>query len=155
MAADLYQLDLPPEILSRGFWLYAFNIVGPKGELFCYVGMTGDVSGVAQSPIVRTSAHLGFNRKNNAIRRLLGNRGVAPESCKRIALLAYGPVFPYPNADFEANRRRVGSLERQLWTAAAGHNTMLNERPNFAEEFDRSLWEGVRAAFAPHLKLPN
>jgi len=66
MDAELHQLNLPP--LSRGFWLYAWKIVGPNDEQFCYVGMTGDVTGVAQSPFVRASAHLGFNRNNNGIR---------------------------------------------------------------------------------------
>jgi hypothetical protein len=161
MDAKLYQVNLPPEILSRGFWLYAWNIVGPGGELFSYVGMTGDVTGVAQSPFVRAGTHLGFNKNSNAIRRLLCGKGIEPEHCKSAALLVYGPVLPYwhthpPHPDFEASRKRVGALERQLWTAAkAAHNTLLNKCPVFPEVFDEPLWEGVRAAFAPHLKLSN
>lgn len=93
MSARLYQVDLPPKILSRGFWLYAWNIVGPRGERFCYVGMTGDVGGVAQSPYVRAGAHLGFNKNNNAIRRHLIGRGVEPERCQALEFLAYGPVL--------------------------------------------------------------
>lgn len=157
MSPKLHQVDLPPEILSRGFWLYAWNIVGPRGKQFCYVGMTGDVTGLAQSPFVRAGAHLGFNKHNNAIRRHLECRGVEPERCKTLVLLAYGPVLPYRknHPDFKASRKRVGALERKLWTAAAVHNTMLNERPRFAEEFDIFLWKKVRAAFAPHLNLSN
>jgi hypothetical protein len=160
MGAKLYRVDLPPEILSRGLWLYAWNIVGPQGEQFCYVGMKGDVTGVAQSPYVRAGAHLGFNENNNALRRHLVERGVVPETCKSMAFLAYGPVLPYwhkqKHPDYEASRERVGALERQLWAAAkAAHNTMLNERPLFAEEFDERLWEDVRAAFSAHLRLSN
>ena len=159
MDARLYQVDLPPEILSRGFWLYAWEIAGPGGEPYCYVGMTGDVTGVAQSPYVRAGAHLGFNENSNALRRLLVKKGVTPESCKSMTFLAYGPVLPYSHQrpkhpDYEASRKRVGALERKLWSAAeAAHNTMLNERPRFAEEFDETLWEDVRAAFARHVKL--
>ena len=157
MSAKLYQVELPPEILVRGFWLYAWNIVGPRDKRFCYVGMTGDVTGVAQSPYVRAGAHLGFNKYNNAIRRHLVCRGVEPEKCKSFAFLAYGPVLPYSQGhpDYGANRKRVGALERQLWTAAAAHNTMLNERPRFADQFEISLWSKVRAAFAPHLNLSS
>jgi hypothetical protein len=157
MDAKLYHVDLPPEILPRGFWLYAWNIVGPQDKSYCYVGMTGDVTGVAQSPFVRAGAHLGFNCKNNALRRRLLARRVEPETCKSMKFLVYGPVLPYRNKhpDYEASRKRVGALERQLWTAAeAAHNTMLNERPRFAREFDETLWEAVRGAFATHLNLP-
>ena len=159
MNAKLYQVELPPEILSRGFWLYAWNIVGPRGKRFCYVGMTGDVTGVAQSPFVRAGAHFGFNKNANAIRRHLVSHGVEPEKCKSFAFLVYGPVLRYwhqqpRHRDFEVSRKRVGALERRLWTAAReAHNTMLNERPRFAEEFDELLWTDVHAAFAPRLRL--
>jgi hypothetical protein len=161
MAAKLYEVDLPPEILSRGFWLYTWKIVGPEDERFCYVGMTGDVTGVAQSPYVRAGAHLGFNKNSNALRRLLVKQGVEPETCKSMTFLAYGPVLSYSHQhpkhpDYEASRKRVGALERKLWTAVdAAQNKMLNERPRFAEEFDKSLWEDVRTTFALHLTLSN
>jgi hypothetical protein len=54
--AKLYRIDLPPEILVRGFWLYAWKLVDPGNENFCYVGMTGDVTGVAQSPYQRPAS---------------------------------------------------------------------------------------------------
>jgi hypothetical protein len=161
MGARLYQVDLPPEILSRGFWLYVWNIVGPCRERFCYVGMTGDgPSRVAQSPYVRAGAHLGFNKNNNGLRKHLAKKGVVPEKCRSLAFLAYGPMLPYRHKDptdgYEASRKRVGALERQLWTAAeAAGNTMLNQRPRFPEEFDELLWKDVHAAFTPHLKLSN
>jgi len=155
----LYQLDLPPQILSRGFWLYVWDIISPTGDRLCYVGMTGDVTGAAQSPYVRAGTHLGFNANNNAVRRLLKKRDLEPERCTRIKFFAYGPLFQYAhNApkdhEYEANRKCVGAVERQLWTAAkAAKNTMLNERPRFSDTFDKDLWDDVRIAFAPCLNL--
>lgn len=122
--------------------------------------MTGDVTGVAQSPFNRASAHFGFNKNANAIRRHLESHGLKPEDCKGLTFMVYGPVLPYFHSpeerhrDFNESRKRVGALERQLWTAAKAANyTMLNNRPGFGAEFDESLWRGVRAAFASHLKL--
>jgi hypothetical protein len=158
MSAALYEVNLPPQILVRGFWLYAWKIVGQTGQRFCYVGMTGDISGVAQSPYARAGAHLGSNPNSNALRQHLARQGIEPERCKTLTFLAYGPVIPYqpkPHADFEPRRKRVGALERKLWTAAAVNNTMLNGRPQFSEAFDASLWEKVRAAFASHLDLAD
>jgi hypothetical protein len=59
MDAQLLEFSLPPGLLQRGFWLYAWKIRGPENELLYYVGMTGDVGGVAQSPFVRALQHLG------------------------------------------------------------------------------------------------
>jgi hypothetical protein len=134
MSAALYEVNVPPQILSRGFWPYAWKIIGPTGQRFCYVGMTGDVSGVAQSPYARAGAHLGSNPNSNALRQHLARKGVEPEKCKTLTFLAYGPVVPYqpkPHADFEPSRKRVGALERKLWTAAAVNNTMLNAVRSF------------------------
>ena len=139
--------------MMRGFWLYAWKIIGPAGDRYCYVGMTGDVTGMAQSPYARAGAHLGFNKNSNALRRLLEKRKIQPEGCRALEFLAYGPVLPYwhkqDHPDYETNRKIIGALERKLWAAAkdAG-NVMLNEQPRFAHEFDAPLWETVRAAFA-------
>ena len=93
--SKLYEVDLPPDILARGFWLYAWKITGPAGERFCYVGMTGDVTGVAQSPFARAGGHFSSKKQMNAVRRHLATHGVEPEFCGGIKLLVYGPVFPY------------------------------------------------------------
>lgn len=161
MDAKLYQIDLPPEIIARGFWLYAWKIVGPLGEPLCYVGMTGDVTGVAQSPYARAGAHLGSNKNSNALRRHLAKRDIRPETCRSMTFLAYGPVLPYwhdtpKHPDYEASRKRVGALERQLWSAAReAHNTMLNERPRHSDRFDEFLWKQVYSAFAQQLGLSS
>ena len=95
MVAKLYDVELPPEVLARGFWLYAWKIVGPGSERFCYVGMTGDVTGVAQSPFARAGAHFGFNKNSNAIRRHLNHHKIVPEECQSLKFLVYGPALPY------------------------------------------------------------
>jgi hypothetical protein len=161
MIAKLHQIDFPPEIMARGFWLYAWKILGAPDKRFCYVGMTGDVTGVAQSPFNRAAAHFGANKNANAIRRHLASHGFEPENCESFTFSVYGPLVPYWHSkprhkDFDESRKRVGALERQLWTAAkAARNTMLNARPSFGIDFDESLWGEVRAAFASHLNLSN
>jgi hypothetical protein len=79
----LYQVELPPEILARGFWLYLWKIAGPADERLCYVGMTGDVTGVAQSPFARAGGHFSSTRRRthsgDACRRVrLSQRTAAP-----------------------------------------------------------------------------
>lgn len=153
----MYCINLPPAILCRGFWLYGCKIVGPQNERICYIGMTGDTgSGVAQSPYVRFAAHLGYNNKNNAIRKYLGKRRILPENCLSITLSVYGPILPYkhkitncPGYDYKINRRRVAALECKLWLECknAG-NDMLNRKPASVDEFEQSLWEGVPEAFS-------
>jgi hypothetical protein len=109
MDAQLWKFSLPPSLLQRGFWLYVWKIRGPKDEALCYVGMTGDVTGVAQSPFVRASNHLGQNKNNNALRRRLSERGVNPERCTELSFSAYGPIYDSTDAkNFHENRRKVG-----------------------------------------------
>jgi len=162
VTAKLYEVDLPPKILSRGFWLYAWNIVGSDGKPYCYVGMTGDVTGVAQSPFNRWSAHFGFNKKSNAIRRHLETLKIIPEECRSLRFLAYGPILPYvhqehgipKHPEFDERRKRVAALEKRLWQEAekAGH-AMLNRKPQSSVNAEGSLWKGVQAAFARHLSF--
>jgi hypothetical protein len=160
--AQLHKIAFPPAIMARGFWLYAWKIMARGNKRFCYVGMTGDVTGVAQSPFNRAAAHFGSNENANAIKRYLLSHGFEPENCDSFTYLVYGPVQRYWHAtppalrhkDFDESRKRVGALERQLWTVAeAAGYTMLNSRPRFATTFDKRLWRGVHAAFSSHLGL--
>jgi hypothetical protein len=154
-----YEVNLPPQILERGFWLYVWKIVGPHNETFCYVGMTGDVTGVAQSPFARAGSHFSENRNANAIKRHLEKRELKPERCSSIRQLVFGPLYPYwhskpRHADFDATRDKVAALERKLWTAARDvGNEMLNRRPNGSDVFDAQRWAAIRLAFLPHLEL--
>lgn len=158
--AGLYQVDLPPQILARGFWLYIWKIIDPRGSAFCYVGMTGDVSGVAQSPFARAGGHFSENKNANSLKRHLGRHGIEPEACQKIAQIVYGPIFPYwhsvptRHSEFDETRSRVAALERKLWMEAfeAG-NTMLNRKPAGSDLYDENKWDEVRVAFASHLGL--
>ena len=145
--------------MARGFWLYVWKIVGPDNELLCYVGMTGDTTGVAQSPFARAGSHFSENKNANAIKRHLIGREIQPEACKAIRQLVYGPIYPYwhsipRHVDFNESRDRVCALERKLWVAtqAAGH-VMLNKKPNGSDSFDEQKWLEIRDALAPHLGL--
>jgi hypothetical protein len=117
--------------------------------------MTGDVTGVAQSPFARAGAHFGSNKNANAIRRHLIKRDIEPENCKSIELLVYGPVFPYwhskpRHSDFDRSRNSVAALEKQLWRSVKALGMeMLNGEPNSRAKLDQPLWEQVWSAFSP------
>jgi len=150
MRARHREFLLPPALLKRGFWVYVWKISGPNDETLCYVGMTGDVTGIAQSPFVRASTHLGQNKKSNALRRRLCERGIDPEHCKELIFSAYGPIYDVTDAkNFQDNRRRVGALERALWDALNRDGfEPVNSRPAFADDYDLVLFKEIRSAFA-------
>ncbi|MGO9238068.1 MAG: hypothetical protein ACLP4V_29740 [Methylocella sp.] len=151
MDAQLLEFSLPPRLLHRGFWLYAWNILGPKNERLCYVGMTGDVTGVAQSPFVRAHQHLGEKNLGNALRRCLRKRGIDPEDCKELIFSAYGPIDDYtpaPAANYKDTWRKVGALERALWDALERDGfELVNNRPASRADYDAALSEKIRSAF--------
>jgi hypothetical protein len=153
----LYQVELPPQILQRGFWIYAWKIRGPSSENLCYVGMTGDNTGVAQSAFNRASAHFGFNENANQIRKRLAEKGFEPEQCQTIRFLVYGPIFPYTHSEpntptFHDCRRKVASLENTLWHLfEEGGYIMLNKEPNTGSGLDQEIWEQAEAIFAKHI----
>jgi hypothetical protein len=158
MVGQLHSVDLPPEVFARGFWLYAWKIIGPSGKRFCYIGMTGDVTGVAQSPFARAGGHFGSNKTVNQIRRYLEDpHGLKPEECQSFRFLFYGPLFPYEHRprgqrkhpSFEENRKRVAALERRLIgeIQKSGYE-ILNRAVQPVRGTHDPLWESVRAAFA-------
>jgi hypothetical protein len=152
MDAELWEFSLPPNLLQRGFWLYVWKIRGPNDEPLCYVGMTGDVTLVAQSPFNRAGAHLGLNKNNNALRRALRQRDISPERCTELCFLAYGPI--YDSADtknFKDNRRNVAALERALWDALKRDGfDPVNNRPKSRSDYDVAIFTKIRSAFARH-----
>lgn len=89
----LCTLSFDGAMLSRGFWLYVWEITLENGSTVHYVGKTGDkASGARQSPLNRAFNHLGFNVNNNALRRHLETARIDPEKCQ-FRFQAYGPVF--------------------------------------------------------------
>lgn len=156
MKAGYHEIAISPAIFARGFWLYAWLIIGPRGRKFCYIGMTGDVTGVAQSPFARAGSHFGSNKTANQIRRYLkDDHNLEPEACRSFKFMVYGPIRPYQHnvterQEFELSRQMVGAIERKLFEEAkkVGY-VMLNRKcPDFADNCDDRLWRGAQQAFA-------
>jgi hypothetical protein len=159
MAPNLYRFDLPPQILTRGFWLYVWKIGLSDGSNVFYVGMTGDTGSYrAQSPFNRVSAHLGSNDKSNALRRYLRLKDIDPETCIALAFAAYGPMYEVPvPTDREAYQRmrgKVAALEKALWLFLENSGcSRLNSCPRSTSDLDKEMWPAVRSAFGRHLGL--
>jgi len=148
----VYEVTFGGGLLARGFWLYVWEITRPNGAKLYYVGRTGDSSSInAQSPFSRMGQHLGFNKRANALRRLLIGHGVGAnvETCS-FRLVAYGPILEEAHDARQHSSRRdiVASLEKALADAMyqSGHdiiNTVHCKKP-----LDASLFADVRTAFA-------
>lgn len=167
MAAGTYTLTLPGPMLRRGFWLYVWRVVAPDSSELLYVGRTGDNSSPNASPAyIRFGQHLGMAKTQNALRRHLTGRGIAPEECREFDLVAHGPVHPevakpsdFDQKDAEARlalmarhlplRDIVGAMEKRLADdlAAAGYEVMNTVKwtPTIPDED----WHPIRAAFMP------
>ena len=160
MTPGTQTLTFSGDVLRRGFWLYAWEITTPGAEKVCYVGRTGDSSSQnAQSPFNRMGQHLGFNAKNNVLRRRLGAWGVVPEDC-RFQLVAHGPLLGEAETpEGHAERRDImAALEKALADElkAAGYDVM--NTVSCSKPLDPELFAEVRAAFAGHfpaLEEPN
>jgi hypothetical protein len=153
MRPKFFEFSLSPQLLDRGFWIYAWKIKGPNGQRLSYVGMTGDVTGVAQSPFARAGAHLGYNLRNNALRRRLSERGIDPNKCKELVLVAYGPIYSTDEGTFEENRQKVGKLERALWETLKDHGfDPVNSRPAFGQDFEQRTFMKIRSAFTKRFR---
>ena len=153
MAAQAWELLLPPQLLQRGFWIYAWKIVGPRDEQLCYVGMTGDVTRAAQSPFGRATSTLGFNKYANTLRKALEIRGVDPERCKALTLAAYGPLYNTDDAEhYMEHWHKVRALERALFDALRddGFEPINKQRPHGRPDYDADLFDAIRAAFVVH-----
>jgi hypothetical protein len=153
MTARAFELSLPPQLLQRGFWVYAWKIIGPRDEQFFYVGMTGDVTRVAQSPFGRASSTLGNNKNANTLRATLVAKGVDPEHCKALTLAAYGPLYDASDAEnYMAHWHKVRALERAVFDALKGDGfePINKKRPDGRPDYDPHLFDAIRSAFAGH-----
>jgi hypothetical protein len=168
MTIGTHKLTLPPSMLQRGFWLYAWRVVAPDGQELVYVGRTGDNSSPNASPAyIRMGQHLGSAVTQNALRRHLVKRGIPPEACLSFDLIAHGPIYPevekpenFSHEDKQLRKQLmekhiplrdiVGAMEKQLAVdlKAAGY-TLLNT-VKWRHKIDRDLWSPVRAEFAEH-----
>lgn len=153
MTARAWEFLLPPQLLQRGFWIYAWKIVGPRDERFCYVGMTGDVTRVAQSPFGRATSTFSTNKKANTLRRALKAREIDPERCKALTLVAYGPLYDANDAEnYMKHWHKVRALERAVFDALKGDGfePINRKRPDGRTEHDQHLFGAIRLAFASH-----
>jgi len=168
MTIGTYKLTLPAEMLRRGFWLYAWRVVGPAGEELVYVGRTGDNSSPNASPAyIRMGQHLGSAKTQNALRKHLTNKGIPPEQCRSFELISHGPIYPEVEKPGEFNhedkmlreqlmvrhvplRDIVGAMEKQLARDLKDVGYAVLNTVKWRHDVDPELWKPVRAAFAEH-----
>lgn len=168
MTIGTYKLTLPAEMLQRGFWLYAWRVLGPTGEEMVYVGRTGDNSSPNASPAyIRMGQHLGSAETQNALRKHLRKKDIAPESCRAFELVSHGPIYPEvekpENFSHEDKLLRkqlmekhlplrdvVGAMEKQLAAdlKAAGYEVLNTVK--WSHDIDPELWKPIKAAFSEH-----
>lgn len=160
MTAALHSLSLPGAMLERGFWLYVWRAVSPVGDLH-YVGRTGDNSSPhATAPYTRMGQHLGFAKNQNALRKHIEKRGIAPESCANFDLITHGPIYPEIIKDTDDRdvlmerhkpfRNQVGAMEKLLCDdlKAAGYDVMNTVICRFQLSDDGAAkWEAAKNAF--------
>ncbi len=94
--------------LSRGFWLYVWEVTPPNGSKLYYVGRTGDSSSMnAQSPFNRMGQHLGHAKNSCMLRTHLRKQKqkVEPGDCE-FRLVDYGPIFEESNVKIRHTQRR-------------------------------------------------
>ena len=152
MPASIHMLTLPGAMLERGFWLYVWRIASPIGELL-YVGRTGDSSSSnASPPFIRMGQHLGLNRRQNPVRRLLEERRVSAEKCASFDFIAYGPLFAEAQ-DWPGHVERrdvVGALEKALADALVRAGYDVLNKVSARHDPDVGLWAKVREVFTAH-----
>ena len=153
MSLSVHTMTIPGPILSRGFWLYVWEVRLPDGKNVLYVGRTGDNSTPnAAAPFSRAGQHFGTNENQNMIRRHLEKREICPEQCITFELIACGPLFKETKDwnEHVPRRDKVARLEKELADSlkAAGYD-VLNE-VHSRKCLDTSRWAEVREAFAAH-----
>jgi hypothetical protein len=148
-----YQLDFDGAVLVRGFWLYVWEVLVNDGRILHYFGKTGDKSsGVSQSPFDRLTKHLGSNRNNNALRRILAKNKVYPEQC-HFRFNTCRPFFYTESAKTHSELCDItSSLERALADAMAAAGYVVLNIVKCRIPVDPKLFARVRGAFAAHFK---
>lgn len=136
-------------MLSRGFWLYVWEITDKDGRMVHYVGKTGDKSsGASQSPFDRASKHLGRNENNNALRRHLTSNRIDPEKC-HFRLHAYNPIFDDSTTKTHGELCDIMSgLEKALADAMLKAGYDLLNTVNCRMPLDKHLFAEVKRAFS-------
>lgn len=143
-----YSMKFDGALLSRGFWLYVWEIKGNSCH-YVYVGRTGDNSSSrAQSPFKRIGQHLdpAPNAKSNALGKQLVRAGVPHETCS-FEMKAIGPVFPEQPSFSEhlPMRDQMAALERAAadLLKVRGY-AVLGKHPRVGVP-DPVLWQQIQA----------
>jgi hypothetical protein len=153
----VHNADFDGALLSRGFWLYVWEITAPGGRTLHYVGKTGDkASRVCQSPFNRLSSHLGGNKHSNALKRHLAQKKIDPNCC-HFRFHAYGPLFDGKSNETHSKLCDVTSgLEKALADAMSEAGYDVINKVHCHMPLDVEAFAVVRAAFATHFKtLPS
>jgi hypothetical protein len=154
MKATTHELNFHGELLTRGFWLYVWDITTPEKRHLYYVGRTGDSSSNnAQSPFNRMGQHLGLNAKNNVLRRTLESKDVDPEKCV-FRLVAHGPILPEAGNSEEHTkcRDRIAAMEKALALALSEVGYEVMNAVKCRANLDAAAFGVVRAGFAAYFK---
>jgi len=148
-----YNASFDGALLSRGFWLYVWEIVASDGRTVHYVGKTGDkASRVSQSPFNRLSNHLGGNKHSNALKRHLAQKQINPERCQ-FCFHAYGPLFADNSKQTHGELCDVTSgLEKALANAMAEAGYEVINKVHCRTPLDVEAFSALRAAFASHFE---
>ncbi|WP_368413116.1 hypothetical protein [Dongia sp.] len=158
MALAAHEISFNGSILQRGFWLYVWEVKSKKGDLWYYVGRTGDNSSHnAQSPFNRMGQHLGFAENSSMLRRHLAKKKVDPVRCS-FRLIAVGPIYPEEmKIDGHWKRRDlVAAMEKALADemTKAGYQVMNSVKSRI--RLDARRYAKVRRVFRSKLsKLPE
>ncbi|MDT8323240.1 MAG: hypothetical protein RRA94_03930 [Bacteroidota bacterium] len=141
-----YTMSFDGALLNRGFWLYIWDIRGPKGR-YLYVGRTGDSSSPnASSPFRRIGQHLDFseNAKANAMARQLMHVNVSPADCT-FEMTAVGPLFPeQKNWDkHQVHRDRTAGLEKAIAVTLNGRGYTVLGSHGSQSDLDMKLFSEV------------
>jgi hypothetical protein len=148
MSLGFHAVSFDGEMLTRGFWLYVWEIVVDDGRTLYYVGKTGDkASGVSQSPFDRLSKHLGSNLNNNALRRHLGTAKINLETCKFL-FRACGPL--YKNDSMTPHSELcdiVSGLEKALADLMNVAGYRVINTVNCRTPLDKEAFDDIRRAF--------
>jgi hypothetical protein len=155
MRGTTHAISFDGAILSRGFWLYVWEITTAGGQKLYYVGRTGDSSSAnAQSPFNRMGQHLGFNANSNVLRRHLACKGVSPEE-STFHLVAHGPIQEEAVTDEEhyIHRDNVAAMEMALAEAmtTAGYSVINSVKSK--KTLDDEIFLKVLLEFTKHFPL--
>lgn len=153
MRTSTQSITFDGRFLQRGFWLYAWEVTLPDGEIVVYVGRTGDSSSAnAASPFNRMAQHLGNTPTSSMLRNHLGTRGVDPHACA-FRIVAHGPLFAETAknlTDHAGPRDVIAGMEKRLAADMADAGYDVVNTVNSTKTLDEALYATVRAAFVEH-----